>query len=109
VTSFEPLTLLSALAMVTERIGLVATAFTSFEEPFCFATILSEDAAVGRGPSSWRCHGAGCRHPAGGDGVCMLHGLREGHCRRADGDLSGLLAPSIFFHIVSQSQALSGM
>jgi alkanesulfonate monooxygenase SsuD/methylene tetrahydromethanopterin reductase-like flavin-dependent oxidoreductase (luciferase family) len=34
VTSFEPFTLLSALASVTERIGLVATASTTFDEPF---------------------------------------------------------------------------
>ncbi len=33
-TSFEPLTLLSALAAVTERIGLIATASTTFEEPY---------------------------------------------------------------------------
>src|SRR6202051_5209193 len=33
VTSFEPLTLLSALAMATERIGLIATASTTFCEP----------------------------------------------------------------------------
>ncbi|MGI4951639.1 MAG: LLM class flavin-dependent oxidoreductase, partial [Janthinobacterium lividum] len=36
-TSFEPLTLLSALAMVTERIGLVATASTTFDEPYHIA------------------------------------------------------------------------
>src|ERR1700748_817372 len=34
VTSFEPMTLLSALAMATERIGLIATASTTFDEPF---------------------------------------------------------------------------
>src|SRR5277367_7040576 len=34
VTSFEPLTLLSALAMVTERIGLIATASTTFDAPY---------------------------------------------------------------------------
>lgn len=33
-THFEPLTLLSALAAVTSRIGLVATTSTSFNEPF---------------------------------------------------------------------------
>ena len=33
-TSFEPFTLLSALAMVTQRIGLVATASTTYDEPF---------------------------------------------------------------------------
>src|SRR5262245_55236555 len=31
---FEPLTILSALAGVTERIGLVATATTSYTEPY---------------------------------------------------------------------------
>src|SRR4051812_42312379 len=34
VTSFEPFTLLSALAMVTERIGLVATGSTTFDAPY---------------------------------------------------------------------------
>src|SRR5437762_638445 len=37
VTSFEPFTLLSALAVVTERIGLMATASTTFDEPFHIA------------------------------------------------------------------------
>ncbi|EDT37991.1 hypothetical protein BamMEX5DRAFT_6229 [Burkholderia ambifaria MEX-5] len=34
VAQFEPLTLLSALAAVTERFGLVGTASSSFNEPF---------------------------------------------------------------------------
>jgi len=34
VTSFEPFTLLSNLAASTERIGLVATASTTFDEPY---------------------------------------------------------------------------
>ena len=34
VTSFEPFTLLSALAAVTDRIGLVATASTTFDQPY---------------------------------------------------------------------------
>ena len=37
VTSFEPFTLLSALAGVTERIGLIATASTTFDEPYHIA------------------------------------------------------------------------
>lgn len=37
VTSFEPFTLLSALAAVTERIGLVATASATFDAPFHIA------------------------------------------------------------------------
>ncbi len=36
-TSFEPFTLLSALTSVTERIGLVATASTTFDEPYHIA------------------------------------------------------------------------
>jgi alkanesulfonate monooxygenase SsuD/methylene tetrahydromethanopterin reductase-like flavin-dependent oxidoreductase (luciferase family) len=34
IAHFEPITLLSALAMVTERIGLVATMSTSYNEPY---------------------------------------------------------------------------
>ena len=34
VTSFEPFTLLSALAAVTDNIGLVATGSTTFDAPF---------------------------------------------------------------------------
>ena len=34
VTSFEPMTLLPALAMVTEHLGLVATGSTTYDEPF---------------------------------------------------------------------------
>ena len=34
IAHFEPITLLSALAMVTERIGLIATMSTSYNEPY---------------------------------------------------------------------------
>ena len=37
VTSFEPFTLLSALAASTERIGLVATASTTYDAPYHIA------------------------------------------------------------------------
>src|ERR1700721_3037754 len=37
VTSFEPFTLLSALAGATERIGLIATGSTTFDEPYQIA------------------------------------------------------------------------
>src|SRR5215469_11501200 len=36
-TSFDPLTLLPALAMVTERLGLIATASTTYNEPYHIA------------------------------------------------------------------------
>ena len=37
VTSFDPLTLLPALAMVTKHLGLIATASTTFEAPYLIA------------------------------------------------------------------------
>lgn len=37
VTSFEPFTLLSALSVVTEKIGLAATASTTYDEPYHIA------------------------------------------------------------------------
>ena len=37
VTSFDPLTLLPALAVVTEHLGLVATATTTYNEPYQLA------------------------------------------------------------------------
>src|SRR6202012_53488 len=37
VTSFEPFTLLSALAATTERIGLIATGSTTFDAPYHLA------------------------------------------------------------------------
>src|ERR1700687_4848746 len=37
VTSFDPLTLLPALAMATSRLGLIATASTTFEQPYLIA------------------------------------------------------------------------
>ena len=37
VTSFDPLTLLPALAMHTEHLGLIATASTTFEPPYTIA------------------------------------------------------------------------
>ncbi|MEI9926914.1 MAG: LLM class flavin-dependent oxidoreductase [Sphingomonas sp.] len=55
VTSFEPFTLLSALAGATERIGLVATASTTFDEPYHIArrfASLDISAAGGRAGTS---------------------------------------------------------
>jgi len=52
-TSFEPLTLLSALAMVTSRIGLVATASTSFDAPYHIARRFSSLDHISSGRSGW--------------------------------------------------------
>ncbi len=52
-TSFEPLTLLSALAMVTERIGLVATASTTFDEPYHIARRFASLDHLSGGRAGW--------------------------------------------------------
>ncbi|GAB4070345.1 LLM class flavin-dependent oxidoreductase [Ancylobacter sonchi] len=53
VTSFEPFTLLSALAMATSRIGLVATASTTFEEPFHIARRFASLDHISGGRAGW--------------------------------------------------------
>lgn len=53
VTSFEPFTLLSALAGATERIGLVATASTTFDEPFHVARRFASLDHLSDGRAGW--------------------------------------------------------
>ncbi|CAN5326656.1 LLM class flavin-dependent oxidoreductase [soil metagenome] len=53
VTSFEPFTLLSALAMVTERIGLVATASTTYDEPYHIARRFASLDHISGGRAGW--------------------------------------------------------
>jgi len=53
VTSFEPLTLLSALAMATERIGLVATASTTFDAPYHVARRFASLDHISNGRAGW--------------------------------------------------------
>ncbi len=53
VTSFEPMTLLSALAMVTERIGLIATASTTFDEPYHIARRFASLDHISNGRAAW--------------------------------------------------------
>ena len=53
VTSFEPFTLLSALSAVTERIGLVATASTTFDAPYHIARRFSSLDHISGGRAGW--------------------------------------------------------
>ncbi|CCB66610.1 LLM class flavin-dependent oxidoreductase [Hyphomicrobium sp. MC1] len=53
VTSFEPFTLLSALAASTTRIGLVATASTTFDEPFHIARRFASLDHISGGRAGW--------------------------------------------------------
>lgn len=51
--TFEPLTLLSALAAVTERIGLVATVSTTYNEPFHVARKFASLDHLSGGRAGW--------------------------------------------------------
>ena len=53
VTSFDPLTLLPALAVVTEHIGLIATASTTFNEPYHIARKFASLDHVSGGRAGW--------------------------------------------------------
>ena len=53
VTSFEPFTLLAALAGATERIGLVATASTTFDQPYHIARRFASLDHISGGRAGW--------------------------------------------------------
>jgi len=53
VTSFEPFTLLSYLAGATERIGLVATASTTFDAPYHIARRFASLDHISNGRAGW--------------------------------------------------------
>src|SRR5262245_26914006 len=53
IANFEPLTLLAALAAVTERIGLVCTATTSYNEPFHIARKFASLDHISGGRAGW--------------------------------------------------------
>ena len=53
VTSFEPFTLLSALASVTEHIGLVATASTTYDQPYHIARRFASLDHISGGRAGW--------------------------------------------------------
>jgi FMN-dependent oxidoreductase (nitrilotriacetate monooxygenase family) len=53
VTSFDPATLLSALAVVTERLGLIATSSTTFDEPYHVARRFAALDHLSQGRAGW--------------------------------------------------------
>ncbi|WP_067845100.1 LLM class flavin-dependent oxidoreductase [Nocardia lijiangensis] len=50
---FEPVTLLSAIATATERIGLIATASTTYNEPFNLARVFASLDHLSGGRAGW--------------------------------------------------------
>lgn len=53
VTSFDPMTLLPALAVATEHIGLVATASATYNEPYHIARNFASLDHIGNGRAGW--------------------------------------------------------
>ncbi|KAL4965052.1 LLM class flavin-dependent oxidoreductase [Aspergillus stella-maris] len=53
VTSFEPFTLLSALSVVTDKIGLAATASTTYDEPYHIARRFASLDHLSGGRAAW--------------------------------------------------------
>jgi FMN-dependent oxidoreductase (nitrilotriacetate monooxygenase family) len=53
VTSFDPLTLLPALAVVTEHLGLIATASTTFDQPYHIARKFASLDHISGGRAGW--------------------------------------------------------
>lgn len=53
VTSFDPLTLLPALAVVTEHLGLIATASTTYNEPYHVARKFASLDHISGGRAGW--------------------------------------------------------
>src|SRR5438093_3133910 len=71
VTSFDPLTLLPALAMVTEHLGLIATASTTYNEPYHVARKFASLDHISGGRAGWNMVTSGNPHEA------MNFGLEE--------------------------------
>lgn len=53
IANFEPITLLSALAMATDKIGLIATASTSYNEPYHVARKFASLDRISGGRAGW--------------------------------------------------------
>src|SRR5258708_12602458 len=62
VTSFDPLTLLPALAVLTERLGLIATASTTYNEPYHVARKFASLDHISAGRAGWNVVTSGNPH-----------------------------------------------
>jgi alkanesulfonate monooxygenase len=92
VTSFEPFTLLSALAAVTERIGLVATGSTTFDEPYHIARRFASLDHISGGRAGWNIVTTSNPDAALNFGLedHMLHGDRYARAREFYDVVTGL-------------------
>jgi FMN-dependent oxidoreductase (nitrilotriacetate monooxygenase family) len=66
---FEPVTLFSALASVTKNIGFIATASTTYEEPYLLARKFASLDHLSRGRAGWNIVTTGSSEAAGNFGL----------------------------------------
>jgi FMN-dependent oxidoreductase (nitrilotriacetate monooxygenase family) len=92
VTSFEPITLLSALAPLTEHIGLIATASTTFNEPFHLARKFASLDHISGGRAGWNMVTSGNPNEALNFGLTehVEHAERYGRAREFYDVVTGL-------------------
>lgn len=92
VTSFDPLTLLPALAAVTERIGLIATASTTYNEPYHVARKFASLDHISNGRAGWNLVTTANPDAAGnfGHDEHMAHGERYKRAREFYDVVTGL-------------------
>ena len=77
---FEPITLLSALAAVTERIGLVCTATTTYSQPFRVARQFASLDLLSDGRAGWNV----VTSSAEAEALNFSHGAHPPHAERYD-------------------------
>lgn len=75
---FEPLTILSALAGSTSRLGLVGTATTSFSEPFTLARQFASLDLISEGRAAWNLVTTGL------EGAATNYGRGDAHLAHAE-------------------------
>jgi FMN-dependent oxidoreductase (nitrilotriacetate monooxygenase family) len=92
VTSFEPFTLLSALSQVTEKIGLAATASTTYDEPYHIARRFASLDHISNGRAAWNIVTTGNPESAKnfGQDEHMQHGDRYKRAREFYDVVTGL-------------------
>ncbi len=77
VAGFEPITLISAMAALTERIGFVATASTSYSEPYNVARFFGSIDHISGGRAGWNIVTTGDNAPAQNFGRSEHYGHTE--------------------------------
>lgn len=90
--TLDPLTLLPALAAVTQHIGLIATASTTYNEPYMLARRLATLDHISEGRAGWNLVTSSNANEAGNFGVAehMEHGLRYARAREFSAVMNGL-------------------